>query len=140
MQSNSERMAGCVVAVNHNHLKHMIARSLEFGVHIREAYKPLMNKVRLIDACLPWNFKHGPLTLSSASPSWGARRFWCASDVDDIAESGSFTRWPPISFGILEQNEFLGVWIKGMYKSCENLPCITATTLFIPVVVCSGSH
>ena len=35
MQSNSERMAGCVVAVNHNHLKHMIARSLEFGVHIQ---------------------------------------------------------------------------------------------------------
>ena len=29
MQSNSGKMAGCVVAVNHNHLKHMIARSLE---------------------------------------------------------------------------------------------------------------
>ena len=37
MQSNSERMAGCVVAVNHNHLKQMIARSLEFGVHLRGA-------------------------------------------------------------------------------------------------------
>ena len=35
MQSNSERMAGCVVAVNHNYLKHMIARILEFGVHVQ---------------------------------------------------------------------------------------------------------
>ena len=41
VQTNPKRMSGCVVAVNHNHLKQMIARSLEFGVHIREAYKPL---------------------------------------------------------------------------------------------------
>ena len=56
MQSNSERMAGCVVAVNHNHLKQMIARSLEFGVHIREAYKPLnlrkTSLMTLIAICL----------------------------------------------------------------------------------------
>ena len=30
MQNRSERMAGYVVCVNHNHLIHMIARSLEF--------------------------------------------------------------------------------------------------------------
>ena len=44
MQSNSERMAGWVVAVNHNHLKHMIALSFEFGVHIREAYLKTFGK------------------------------------------------------------------------------------------------
>ena len=40
MQSNSERMACCVVGVNHNHLKHMIARSLEFGAseNLRSTY------------------------------------------------------------------------------------------------------